>query len=173
MYIPIYYSSITGNTKKLAEYIKKELQADGHEPELFDSALPGEEPDREAEVILVAFWCRRSGMDDFSLRTLSRLTGKKILAIGTIGGNVSGPYGDRVRKNVREVIEKENTCLGVCICQGAINLKRVQGRRMLPKEDRHYLSDEKYARFLETQGHPDEADLRQAAECVRRYLPSH
>ncbi len=173
MYIPIYYSSITGNTKKLAEYIKKELEADGHESELYDSALPGGESDKEAEIILLAFWCRRSGMDDFSLRTLSRMRGKRILAMGTIGGNASGPYGDRVRENVRAIIEKENACLGVCICQGAVNLKRVQGRRLLPKEDRHFLSDEKYARFLETQGHPDEADLRQTAECVRRCLPSH
>lgn len=173
MYIPIYYSSITGNTKKLADHIKKELTADGHEVQLFDSSLSGEGPPREAEVILVAFWCRRSGMDDFSRRTVSRFRGKKILALGTIGGNVSGPYGDRVRENVRAFIGKENICLGVCICQGAVNLKRVQGRRLLPKEDSHYLSDEKYARFLETQGHPDEDDLRQAAECVRRYLPSH
>jgi len=160
MYIPIYYSSITGNTKKLADYVAEDLRTLGHQAEVLPTSGPDkEEGEKGRGISVLAFWCRRSGLDDLSAARLSRWKGKNILAVGTIGGHVKGDYGDRVRRNVREQISQDNVCLGVCICQGSVDLKRIEKRRRLPRDSKHYVSDKKYRRFLETQGHPDQTDL--------------
>ncbi len=162
MNISVYYSSITGNTRKLAAYVTGELRTAGCDVELLDSSDTVKKNVRcqqEPEVIILAFWCRRSGLDDLSTEILSRWTGRKIIGIGTIGGNVRGAYGDRVKENVMKAIEQDNICLGVGICQGSVDLKRIERRRHLPKESKHYVSPEKYRRVLKTQGHPDQEDL--------------
>ena len=105
-----------------------------------------------------------------SARQLDHWKGRKIIGIGTIGGDAKGDYGDRVRTNVGKAIERENICLGVEVCQGAINLKRVEKRRYLPKENKHFVSPGKYRRFLKTQGHPDQEDLDRVAAYVKEIL---
>ena len=173
MNISVYYTSITGNTRKLADHVTERLRRAGHEVELTDSSTRIRENDngeKKPDVTILAFWCRRSGLDDISARILSHWKGRKIVGIGTIGGNVEGAYGERVRENVRETIEKDNICLGISICQGAVDLKRIEKRRKLPVESRHYVSSEKYQRILKTQGHPDRADLDCVAESVLKLL---
>ncbi len=173
MNISIYYSSITGNTRKLAAYVTEDLRSLGHEVLLLETLdmvkkdkIEREEPD----VSILAFWCRRSGLDDLSAELLSRWKGRRIIGIGTIGGNVRGAYGDRVREKVKETIGQDNICLGVGICQGSVDLKRIERRRRLPKDSKHYVSPEKYRRVLKTQGHPDQEDLRGVADYVSKVL---
>ncbi len=174
MYISIYYSSITGNTKALADYVAEDLGSQGHQAAVFPSSAPDrDEDDEDRGICILAFWCRRSGLDDLSARRLSRWKGRKVLAVGTIGGNVEGDYGDRVRRNVSEQISQDNECLGVYICQGSVDLKRIERRRHLPEDSKHYVSDKKYRRFLATQGHPDREDLESVARAVRSALESH
>ena len=178
MDIPIYYSSITGNTKALADYVAEDLRILGHRVEIFPSSasdqgsIPEEDSGESGGICILAFWCRRSGLDDLSIRTLSRWKGRRVLAMGTIGGQVKGEYGDRVRRNVREMISQDNECLGVCICQGSVDLKRIEKRRQLPRESKHHVSEEKYRRLLKTQGHPDQDDLKTVAADVRLILAS-
>ena len=146
MNITVFYSSITGNTRKLAAYVAKSLEKDGYTVELEESSLPEDRDQTESilpDISILAFWCRRSGLDDISAGMLDSWKGRKIIGIGTIGGNAGGDYGDRVRSNVKEAIEKDNICLGVGICQGAVNLERIEKRRHLPRESKHYVSDEK------------------------------
>lgn len=173
MNISIYCSSITGNTRKLAVYVAEKLRSAGHEALLWDSSdlvRKDQGDEEEPDISILAFWCRRSGLDDYSADLLSRWKGRKIVGIGTIGGNVRGAYGDRVRENVKKAIGQENICLGVSICQGSVDLKRIERRRHLPKESKHYVSPEKYRRVLKTQGHPDQEDLKRVADYVSRVL---
>ncbi len=167
MKIAIYYSSRTGNTRKLAEYLR-ELLGKTHEVLCFQTA-PGQEP-VEAEVYLLGFWCRKSGLDDLSLKLLEGMTGKKLLAFGTMGGGSDPSYEDRVLENVRRALSERNTCLGACVCLGAVELERVEKRRQLPPEHPHYVSPEKYERFLELQDRPNEEDLKRIGEYVMECL---
>ncbi len=167
MKIVIYYSSRTGNTKKLAEALSVSL-AGSHTVSLIKTAEAGEPV--EADLYLLSFWCRKSGMDDLSLRLLEKFTGKRILAAGTIGGDAEGAYGRRVCENVRASIEKANFCAGVFVCRGAVDLARIRKRMALPETDPHYVGEEKYRKYLLTQSHPDENDLRRVAEYVSACL---
>ena len=168
MYIPIYYSSVTGNTKSLVSYLRRELKARGHKVDLIRSSKRCHL--READFHIIAFWCRRTCMDDMSLQILSLCEGQDIMAIGTMGGHVQGDYGKRVERNVQTVIEERNHCMGISLCQGAIDLKRIRRRMQLPEDNPHHADERKYNRALQTQGHPDEEDMKQVLDQVLQVI---
>lgn len=171
MRIAIYYSSITGNTKRLAEYLTKVLSDVGEQVSLYQSAM--EKDLCQADLYIIAYWCRRGGMDDLSIQTLEKCQGKKVMAVGTIGGNAAGPYGQRVIHKVEETVREENICIASLICQGMINPKRTEIRRNLPVDDPHYLDDENYARHLANRGRPNEEDLKKITEIVLQKIYSN
>ena len=203
MNIIIIYSSVTGNTGRLAAYLREQLKVRGNDVGYFEagkvaellsectgapasakSSVPEElnsvsggnklphsekmrasNPD-SADIYILAFWCRRSSMDDRSRKVLGLLEGKKILAVGTIGGDAAGGYALRVEENVRKEISTRNDCLGVKVCQGAVNMARIEQRRSLSEDDPHYVNDEKYERYVRNIGRPNEEDKK----AVMRYL---
>ncbi len=194
--IAIYYSTITGNTLKLAKYIEELLRDKGYEVRLersseaesytagsadatgaVDVAGLADATDIadaadivDASPCIIAFWCRLSALDNISLSFLDRCSGRKILAIGTMGGDTGGEYGERVEANVRAAVEGNNTCLGVYLCQGSVDLERLRKRLYLPEDNPHYVSPEKFQRHVDMQGHPDESDLVAAGEAVLKML---
>ncbi len=177
MHLLICYSSLTGNTKKIAFHLAEQLRAEGHTIQLLNThsalrELHGSEG-RElpcADLILLCFWCRRSSMDSDSLKLLAEYQGQTIAAVGTMGGDSSGDYGVRVRSNVTAAIEEHNRCAGVFTCVGKIQESRTEARRALPKDSPHYLDDEHYARHLATRSHPDENDLENAFRFVHTFF---
>ena len=154
MNIAIYYSSITGNTKKLAMYIKEQL---GEGASIYATQSATELV--PADLYIIAFWCRRSSLDDHSIILLEKLKNKRIIAVGTIGGDAYGAYGQRVINNVTNMINVHNQALGVYVCQGSIDLKRSERRLRLPDSNPHHIDMEKYQKHVRTQGHPDSEDL--------------
>lgn len=211
--ITIIYSSVTGNTKKVAEHTfnflknlqnnsnssKKDKDESGciiatsdsesyNKNPLFDVEIydiknftkPNSEneenkkssPDSASkdDIIIIFFWCRRTSMDDLSLDLLNRLRGKKVLAIGTLSGDAKGKYGDRVRKNVADVVSNESNCLGVHLCQGHSSLKRIEPRRHLEPSTPKYISPEKWEHHLSMQHHPDERDIAETLDFIEKSL---
>ncbi len=110
-------------------------------------------------------------MDDKSLKLLERFSGRKILAVGTMGSYPDSVYGKRVYKNVEALINAKNICQGIFLCQGKIETSRTEKRRALPKDDPHYLNDESYQRHLESRKHPNDIDLKAAADFVVKSVP--
>lgn len=158
-------SSITGNTRKVADFVINMLKKEGHEVvEITSIDKIDSNKLSQFDFIIVFFWCRKSAMDDKSNKLVDAITGSKIMAIGTLGGRAEGPYGQRVRENVREQINKENACLDVFVCRGKVNLNRTWERAKLPKDAPHYLDEEGVRRHLESQSHPDNCDLLAAAK---------
>lgn len=182
MKILVYISSLTGNTKKVGLHVAEKLRSLGHDVTIENThetasvirnlsaaerksyALPS------ADLVLVCFWCRRSGMDYESLLIPEFYTGQRIAALGTMGGEVNGSYGERVRTNVKTLLTIQNQCEGVFLCQGKIREARTEARRNLPPDDPKYLDDAGYARHLATRSHPDEKDLEAAWAAVREWI---
>lgn len=159
MRIAIYISSVTGKTRRMAEACARALQDAGHTVAVMDTNRM--DAPAEAEIHIIAFWCRRSGPDDASLTLIENCAGKRMLAIGTIGGNADGDYGRRVENAARNAIEKNNICIGCKVCQGSPDMRRIEKRRFLPKDDPHYVDDAKYRHSLELQGRPNAQDIEE------------
>ena len=150
-------SSLTGNTAAIADGVQSALRDMGWTMrEHVEGITP---PD---DVVVVCFWCRKSSLDDASMRTVQACHDKKIIAFGTFGGYPQSTYADLVRANVTTVIERENECLGVFLSQGKVNPKRIESRRALPSDDPHYLDDWSLERLMEGQNHPNATDVQYA-----------
>lgn len=160
----VHISSVTGNTKKLAQHLLNHLPI---QYEFID--LHKSQPLIDEYVILF-FWCRRSNMDPLTLKVLSNLRNCHIIAMGTMGSYPDSKYGSHVRELVEESIRTDNFFDGIYLCRGAIDPVRTMKRRNLPVTSPHYLDDASYERHLSSRGHPDEKDLAQALSFFYQYL---
>ena len=158
-------SSVTGNTRKVADFTMNMLRKEGHEViEIMSASEIDSIKVSQFDFVIVFFWCRKSAMDDKSNKLVDALTGVPILAIGTLGGHDDGPYAERVRGNVREKIKEKNSCLDIFMCRGKVNLKRTWERAKLPESAPHHLDEKGIRRHLESQSHPDSRDLLAASK---------
>ena len=164
-------SSLTGNTRKLAGSLIREFREHGIEPEIHDIKDDG--PAKEippADLIILCFWCRRAGMDDLTKSCVDRMSGRQVLAFGTMGSYTEGSYADSVRENVRAYISRDNLLKGLFLCRGKIAEEKTEKRRSLPKDHPHYLNDAGYERHLSSRTHPDQKDLEDAAAFLRMQM---
>ena len=165
----LFVASVTGNTRKVADALQKELERQGWKVLLLVNRERFERP-VEADLYLVGFWCRKSSMDDSSRKLVNQYQGKPMLVFGTMGNYPTGDYADLVRRNVQEVVSAQNICKGIFLCQGKIREERTEARRKLPPTAPHYLDDAGYQRHLESRRHPNQEDLQNAVEWLNASL---
>lgn len=112
MKIAIVYDSITGNTKKIAEELKKEV--DGLNLVYFG------EPEKkiEADLYIVGSWTDKGMCSKKITEFLKQLKNKKIAYFGTAGFGGSIEYYQKLSNRVKEIIDSSNEILGYFHCQG-------------------------------------------------------
>ncbi len=159
-------SSRTGNTRKVADAVEAELRRLGYDVREHER---GQEVD--TQLVVMCFWCFKSTLDPLNAKLLAGMSGKRVLVFGTFGGYPDSPYADKVRANVIRAVNEKNECAGVFLSQGKVRMDNIEKRRNLPPEDPHHLDEAGVARVMESQHHPNEEDLRAAAEFLRAHLP--
>lgn len=159
-------SSLTGNTRKIADGVRARLSADGWTITDYERGA-----DVRDDVVAVCFWCWKSTLDPNSMKLLEGCTGKRVLVFGTMGGYPDGPYAEKVKGNVAEAVRANgHECLGVYLSQGKVSMKSVERRRALPEDDPHHLDDAGVERLIESQKHPDQNDIDRAAAFAAQRL---
>ena len=109
----IVYSSQTGNTKMLADTIRRELPEE-------DCVYFGR-PDTaalEAERIYVGFWTNRGTCDEETAAFLKQIKGGEVYLFGTAGFGGKPEYFDTVLKKTEEKIREGVKLIGSFMCQG-------------------------------------------------------
>lgn len=115
----ILYSSLTGNTKKIACSIyeaiqgKKEIK---NISELVDDSIDYENYD----IVFLGYWVDKGICDKNSKQVLENIHNKKIALFGTMGASTKGSYGASIIEKIQSIIPKDNEILGSFICQGKI-----------------------------------------------------
>jgi flavodoxin len=157
----IVYSSKTGNTRKLAEGIRRGLaEALGEEPRI---AAVEENPDPAgAGWILLGFWVDRGNGDQKALEYLKSLEGRRIGLFGTLGAYPDSDHARDTGKRVQDLAAEKNTVLGCFLCQGRIDPALTERFKSLPADNPHAMTPERTKRHLEAATHPDEKDLEAA-----------
>ena len=92
----IIFSSLTGNTRMLADTIRGALPE-----ELCDYFGEAKTGDPDAEMIYVGFWTDKGTADQACLELLGRLKNKKIFLFGTAGFGGSEAYYQKILANVK------------------------------------------------------------------------
>ena len=103
----IIYSSLTGNTKVLADAIHEALPQD--ECEYFgvsDTVIPS------SELLYIGFWTDKGNADTKTLQLLSQLKNKQIFLFGTAGFGGSDIYFRKILNQVKQFVDASNVIFG-------------------------------------------------------------
>ncbi|MDO5516672.1 MAG: flavodoxin family protein [Clostridium sp.] len=144
----IVYSSLTGNTKKLAESIKNKI-GECYFGKSSDEAL-------EADIIFIGFWAIGNSCGEDIKTFIEKLSDKKIFIFGTCGYNNTKEYFDGILDKVKSLIPESNTIVGSYMCQGKVS----QAKQDNIKETKPEKYQEMKAKLEEAENHPNEDDIK-------------
>lgn len=143
----VVYSSVTGNTKKLAEVIKNKV-GECYFGKPSDEALA-------ADVVFVGFWAIGNSCGADVKNFIEKLSGKKVFIFGTVGYGNSKEYFDEILNNVKPHVPVSNTIIGTYICQGKVT-DAIQTKIKESMPEKYELIKDKLA---ESVNHPNEDDI--------------
>ena len=158
----IVYSSLTGNTRMLADAVHEALPQD--ECEYFgaaDTVIPS------SELLYIGFWTDKGNADTKTLQLLSQLKNKQIFLFGTAGFGGSDIYFRKILSQVKQFVDASNVIVGEYMCQGRMP-QSVRERYLKMKEapDHPANLDVLIQNFDCALSHPDANDLEKLKEAV-------
>lgn len=163
MKILLTYSSLTGNTKKVADGIFEVLDKS------ITTYLPMNEiEDPESfvgnfDLILIGCWVDKGMPNKEAIEFIQKLKNKKVGIFMTLGASPESKHAHETMEKSVELIEKNgNTVVAKFICQGKINEKLIEFFKTLPPEHPHALTEEKLKRYELAAKHPNEEDIKKA-----------
>jgi flavodoxin I len=159
----ILFSSLTGNTKKLADAIHETLPEEGCE---YFGAIKTPVP--SSELLYIGFWTDKGNADNETLTLLSTLKNRRIFLFGTAGFGGSDAYFQKILGQVRQSIDPSNTIIGEYMCQGKMP-QSVRERYMKMKENPEHPAklDALIKNFDCALSHPDSDDLEKLRNLCR------
>ena len=151
----IIFSSLTGNTRQLADVIYETLPKENCD--YFGIKETGQPL---SEMLYIGFWTDKGNADAATLKLLETLKNKKIFLFGTAGFGVSEEYFQRILNNVKTSIDASNTIVGEYMCQGKMP-QSVRDRYVMMKAQPDHMPniDMLIENFDHALTHPDENDL--------------
>ena len=159
----ILFSSLTGNTKKLADAIHETLPEEGCE---YFGAIKTPVP--SSELLYIGFWTDKGNADNETLTLLSTLKNRRIFLFGTAGFGGSDAYFQRILGNVKSAIDSSNTIVGEYMCQGKMPVSVRQRYEAMKAKPLHIPNlDALIENFDKALSHPDAADLEQLKQAVK------
>ena len=158
----IIFSSVTGNTRMLAEAIRETLPKKNCD---YFGVCGGAEA--KSELLYVGFWTDKGNADAATLALLAKLRGKKIFLFGTAGFGGSEAYFRKVLDRVRRSVDASNRVVGEYMCQGKMP-QAVKERYLRMKEQPEHPAnlDMLLENFDRALPHPDAADLEKLRKAV-------
>ena len=166
----VVYSTLTGNTKKVAEAFCAGL---GSGTELFDVK---DAPNMAAyDLVVMGFWVDRGHPDQKSMDFMKKVTGKKVFSLFTLGARPRTAHAFKCAYTSASYWGEGCEQIGSWHCQGAIDPKLIEQMRKMPKVpgNPHAATPETEARWADAASHPDAEDLeaaKEAAKAVRQIV---
>ena len=159
----IIFSSLTGNTKQLAETIRAALPAEGCN--YFGAP---ETAELRSEMLYVGFWTDKGSCSSEISAFLKTVKGKQVFLFGTAGFGGDAAYFNKVLSAVKKHLDGSNTLLGSYMCQGKMPqsvrdryVKMKASPLPMPNVD---MLIENFDRAL---AHPDAGDLERLKQAVQ------
>ena len=164
----VIYASATGNTKMLAEEIRKRL---GKKECVCFGTVEEAGTAVRADIIFAGFWTDKGDCSEELGHFLEGLHGRRVFLFGTAGFGGAQSYFDQILERVKGHLAADNEVVGTYMCQGKMLQsvrKRYEGMmEQNPGDERIKGMIENFDRAVQ---HPDEADLNMLGEAVRDVL---
>ncbi|MDR2826129.1 MAG: flavodoxin family protein [Deltaproteobacteria bacterium] len=155
----IVYSSVTGNTRLVAEGIAEALPAATKIYPVHKAPPP-----IGYDLIFLGFWVYRGKPDPRMLRYMQRIHNQKVALFGTLAAWPDSPHAQAALRHARHALGS-TVILGEFLCLGKLSSKRFN-ECMNPAYAKasHPMTPERKTRLLEGQTHPDDTDIIRATE---------
>ena len=164
----VIYASATGNTKMLAEEIRKRL---GKKECVCFGTVEEAGTAVRADIIFAGFWTDKGDCSEELGHFLEGLHGRRVFLFGTAGFGGAQSYFDQILERVKGHLSADNEVVGTYMCQGKMPQsvrKRYEGMlEQNPGDERIKGMIENFDRAVQ---HPDEADLNLLGEAVKDVL---
>ena len=160
----ILFSSLTGNTKKLADAIHETLPEEGCE---YFGAIKTPVP--SSELLYIGFWTDKGNADNETLTLLSTLKNRRIFLFGTAGFGGSDAYFQKILGQVRQSIDPSNTIIGEYMCQGKMPQSVRTRYEAIEKAD-PVKAKPMLDNFDKALSHPDKKDIENLEKAVLPFL---
>lgn len=161
------YSSLTGNTKQVAEKIFEIIEG---EKELISLNNISDININDFTRIVVGFWVDKGTADKRTREFIKKLSGKDIAYFGTLGAAPDSKHGNDVNERVTALCSDKNIFLGGFLCRGKIDPKLVEKMGKFPLKLIHPLTPERLQRIEEAKSHPDTKDFKNAQQYFKQIL---
>ena len=157
----IIYSSVTGNTRTIAEAMAEAL---GDSAELY-RVQDAPEDLSGYEVVLLGYWLRLGAPDPLMLRYLPKVHDACVCFFQTHGTDPGSEHAATAFARAGYHLGKGCDILGTFGCRGQINPALLEKRRKGDPDDPHN-SEQSRARWKAAAGHPDDADKQAAKDFI-------
>lgn len=159
----IVYSSVTGNTKKIAEAMYSAFVPG--EADIF--SIKDEFSLADYDYIAVGYWLTRGAPDKAVQNLLSKITGKTVILFQTHGAELGSEHSVTAFARAGMKLGADCEVLGTFSCQGKINPALLVRRMNNTNEnDPHSATKRNKKRWENASKHPDENDLQRAKDFV-------
>ncbi|ODN31440.1 flavodoxin family protein [Fervidobacterium thailandense] len=165
MKILLTYSSLTGNTKKVADGIFEILDKSVTTYLPMSEIENPEEFVKDFDLILIGCWVDKGMPNKEAAEFIQKVKNKKVGLFMTLGASPQSKHAHETLQKSVELIEKNNnTVVAKFICQGKISEKLIEFFKTLPPEHPHALTEEKLKQYEIAAKHPDQEDIKNAQE---------
>ena len=165
--VAIVFSTITGNAFRLAE-AAAQVVPDHVGP--YNIRYVNREMIDKFDTFMLSYWCNHGTADDDTITLLQHMQGKKIIILGTLGAARESAHAQKVCQNVENLVRAQNMLAGHYLCRGSIDLARTARRLRIPEGEKGHLSQERFEKQKESQGHPNAEELAQCQAEVKEFL---
>lgn len=158
----VIYSSVTGNTKMVAEAIAGAA-------EKADIFRVQEVPEDLSayDIVAIGYWLRLGQPDPLTLTFLEQVENARVVFFQTHGAEVNSEHAITSLARAGYHLGKGCEILGTFGCQGKINPAMLEKRKNAPADDPHG-GAAAIERWKRAASHPDAADLAAAAQMVAK-----
>lgn len=157
----VIYSSVTGNTKILAEKIFESLD----DAEIFEiKNFP--ENFSDYDLIFLGYWLKRGAPDPLMKNFLPKVHDAKVVLFETHGTEKNSEHAITAFARAAYLLGKNCEILGTFGCQGKINPRLIEQRKKFPNDP--HGGEKGLARWKNSSTHPDEQDLKDTADFVQK-----
>lgn len=162
MKVQVIYSSLTGNTKKLANAIYSGIVV----PEKSIHDLKDGVPKVDGDILLLGYW-GNSGQPNEEMKTfLQGIRGKAVGIFCTLGYYSDSAHARQTVEAGLDLVKQNNEIIGSFVCSGAVARDpktQKNGEKSVPTE-------QKELRWDMVRSHPTDAECALAAERFRERI---
>lgn len=163
----ILYSSLTGNTKRVAEAMASVM------PEGTLCVPVKEAPQNLADydTVFVGFWVDRGTANKEAAKLIETLTNPNIVFFATLGMYADSDHARESIDKASTLLQNKESLVDGFVCQGKIDPKVIEMMyKMFPPGSPHGQSPERDALHKAAETHPDEQDFVNAKEFTKSVL---